>query len=55
LPQQLIDWFYEMYQYARESPAAMKIAEALLEKKGHFGEKGFFVDGRAARLFRALT
>ena len=55
LPEQLIDWFHEMFEYARESPAAMKVAEALLEERGHFEEKGFFADGRAARFFRALT
>jgi hypothetical protein len=55
LPQELIDWFHEMFQYARESPAALKIAETLLDERGIFGDKGFFVDGRAARFFRALT
>ena len=55
LPEQLVDWFYEMFQYARESKVALKITEALLDEAGPFGDQGFFVDGRAARFFRALT
>lgn len=55
LPEQLVDWFYEMFQYARESKVALKITEALLDESGPFGDQVFFVDGRAARFFRALT
>lgn len=55
LPEQLVDWFHEMFQYARESKVALKITEALLDESGPFEGQSFFVDGRAARFFRALT
>jgi hypothetical protein len=55
LPTQLVDWFQEMFRYARESGAALKLTESLLDEHGPFGDLGFFANGRAARFFRALT
>lgn len=36
LPESLIDWFYEMFKYARESKVASDIAERLLGENGPF-------------------
>lgn len=55
LPPALVDWFFDMFRYARGSTNALKLAEDLLDETGPFGDQGFFVDGRAATFFRALT
>lgn len=55
LPPQLAAWFLEMLRYARESNAALKIAERLLDEAGAFGVADCFVDGQASRFFRALA
>jgi len=55
LPEQIRDWYGEMFRYARESTVALRITEELLSPAGRFGDLGFFEDGRASRFFRALT
>jgi hypothetical protein len=55
LPGQLGDWFREMFQYAAQSKAALKITEELLNEKGRFGKIAFFENRRGARFFLALT
>lgn len=54
LPDKLADWFREMFRYARESKAALRVTEALLDEKGPYGQS-VFEDGRVVRFFRALT
>jgi hypothetical protein len=55
LPTKLQDWFFEMFRYARESEAALRVTRTLLDENGPFGRFGFFEDGRVTRFFRALT
>ena len=54
LPDKLADWFREMFRYARESKAALRVTEALLDENSPYANL-FFEDGRAVRFFRALT
>lgn len=54
LPDKLADWFREMFRYARESKAALRVTEALLDENSPYASL-FFEDGRAVRFFRALT
>jgi len=54
LSEKLADWFREMFRYARESKAALRVTEALLDASSPYSQS-FFEDGRAVRFFRALT
>lgn len=55
LPGQPLEWFLEMFRYAAESKAALKITKALLDETGPFRDPTFFEDRRAPRFFLALT
>jgi hypothetical protein len=55
LPGKLPEWSREMFQYAAESQAALKITKELLNEKGRFGNISFFEDRRSASFFLALT
>jgi len=52
---QLAHWFREMFQYAAQSKAALKITKELLDEKGRFGDLGFFETMHGASFFLALT
>lgn len=55
LPPQLAEWSREMFRYARESEAALRVTRGLLDEHGPYGGFDLFEDGRAVRFFRALT
>jgi hypothetical protein len=48
IPSQLLEWFREMFQYAAQSKAALKITKELLRQDGRFGNLSFFETGRAS-------
>ncbi|MDO8473062.1 MAG: hypothetical protein Q7T05_04510, partial [Dehalococcoidia bacterium] len=55
LPPDLVEWFREMYRYAKESPEAMKTVKKLLDEDGPFGSADFFQHRGGAELFLRLT
>ncbi|HET9415190.1 MAG TPA: hypothetical protein VFO74_13840, partial [Pseudolabrys sp.] len=52
---QLIDWFREMYQFARESKESMAVVKKLLDETGPFASASFFEHRRSAEFFLRLT
>jgi len=55
LPEQLQEWFFEIFAYAAESRAAIKIVEDFLGPGGLFHRSGFIDHPLGARFFRALS
>ncbi len=55
LPATLLDWFYEMFRYARESKAALRVSHALLGEGGPLAGIDFLASRRTSRFFLALT
>jgi hypothetical protein len=56
LPPPLINWFFEMFEYAAGSPAAFSTVKALLEEKGPFRQDPELLKGAiGARFFRFLA
>jgi hypothetical protein len=51
----LVDWFREMYRYARESKESMAVVRKLLDENGPFGSSDSFQEGRSAEFFLRLT
>ncbi len=51
----LIEWFREMFRYARESRDAMKVVNKLLDESGPFGSADFFRNRGGAEFFLRLT
>jgi len=55
LPQKLREWFYEMFSYASESQAAVKVVNELLGPEGPFQRNNFINKKLSANFFLALT
>ncbi len=55
LPEKLLEWFHEMFQFAAESQAAQRIVKELLGENGIFQRSCYFRDSRGARFFLALS
>ena len=55
LKPELLEWFYEMFQYAAESEAASRIVEDLLGPNGPFHDDGVLKTRLGSRFFLALT
>ena len=55
LPEELVECFYEMFQYAAESEAASRIVEDLLGPNGPFHDDGVLKTRLGSRFFLALT
>ncbi len=55
LPPALVEWFREMFRYARESRDAMKVVKTLLDENGPFGSASSFQHRGAADFFLRLT
>ena len=55
LPSKLIEWFYEMFQYAAESDAASRIVKDLLGPDGPFQNDEYLNTRLGSRFFSALT
>ena len=55
LTPKLVEWFYEMFQYAAESEAASKIVKDLLGPDGPFQEDEYLKTRLGSRFFSALT
>jgi len=55
LPPKLLEWFYEMFVYARESNAASRVVKDLLGEEGPFQNIDFLNTGLGGRFFLALT
>ena len=51
----LVEWFYEMFVYAAESEAALKIVKILLGSEGPFHDDEFLKTRLGSRFFLALT
>lgn len=55
LPPKLVDWFLEMFEYARESAEAFRHVRELLSPDGPFNDIEHFKSKRDAFFFRALS
>ncbi len=55
LTPKLIEWFHEMFRYARESELASKIVEDLLGPNGPFQNSEYLNTREGSRFFLALT
>ena len=55
LTPKLIEWFYEMFQYAAESDAALRIVKDLLGPNGPFQSDEYLKTRMGSRFFFALT
>ena len=55
LKSELVEWFYEMFQYAAESEAASKIVTDLLGPDGPFRDGDYLNTKLGSRFFSALT
>ncbi len=56
LPEKLIGWFHDMFQYAKESEAASRTVNVLLGPNGPYQKKSRFIDtALGSGLFLALT
>jgi len=53
--EQLLEWFHEMFRYAAESKAALRIVERLLGEDGIFQGSEYLRDPRGAEFFLALA
>ena len=51
----LVEWFYEMFQYAAESEAASRIVKDLLSPDGPFQDDAYLKTRLGSRFFSALT
>lgn len=51
----LVEWFREMYRYAKESAEAMHVVRKMLDESGPFRNADFFRDRRGAQFFLYLT
>lgn len=55
LTPKLVEWFYEMFQYAAESEAASRIVKDLLGPDGPFQDDEYLKTRLGSRFFSALT
>ena len=55
LKSELVEWFYEMFQYAAESDAASRIVKDLLGPDGPFQDDEYLKTRLGSRFFSALT
>lgn len=55
LTPKLVEWFYEMFQYAAESDAATRIVKNLLGPDGPFRDDEYLKTRLGSRFFSALT
>ncbi len=55
LTPKLIEWFHEMFRYARESPPALQIVQDLLGPNGPFQNSAYLNTREGSRFFLALT
>jgi hypothetical protein len=55
LPPKLLEWFYEMFIYARESNAASRVVKHLLGEEGPFQNVDFLNTALGGRFFLALA
>lgn len=55
LKSELVEWFYEMFQYAAESEAASRIVKDLLGPDGPFQDDEYLKTRLGSRFFSALT
>ena len=55
LTPKLVEWFYEMFQYAAESDAATRIVKNLLGPDGPFQDDEYLKTRLGSRFFSALT
>ena len=55
LKSELVEWFYEMFQYAAESEAASRIVTNLLGPDGPFQDDAYLKTRLGSRFFSALT
>ncbi|RKU23269.1 hypothetical protein C6500_02050 [Candidatus Poribacteria bacterium] len=55
LTPKLVEWFYEMFQYAAESDAALGIVDDLLGPNGPFQDDEYLKTRLGSRFFSALT
>lgn len=55
LTPKLVEWFYEMFQYAAESEAASRIVKDLLGPDGPFRDGAYLNTRMGSRFFSALT
>lgn len=55
LTPKLVEWFYEMFQYAAESEAASRIVTDLLGPDGPFQDDAYLKTRLGSRFFSALT
>ena len=55
LTPKLVEWFYEMFQYAAESDAASRIVKDLLGPNGPFQDNKYLETRLGSRFFLALT
>ena len=55
LAPKLVEWFYEMFQYAAESEAASRIVKDLLGPDGPFQDDEYLKTRLGSRFFSALT
>jgi hypothetical protein len=55
LPISLVEWFYEMFKYARESEIASRIVKELLGAGGPFHDSNYLQTELGARFFQALA
>lgn len=55
LTPKLVEWFYEMFQYAAESDAALRIVDDLLGVNGPFQDDEYLKTRLGSRFFSALT
>ena len=55
LKSELVEWFYEMFQYAAESDAATRIVKNLLGPDGPFQDDEYLKTRLGSRFFSALT
>ena len=55
LTPKLVEWFYEMFQYAAESEAASRIVKSLLGPDGPFRDGDYLNTRLGSRFFSALT
>ena len=55
LKSELVEWFYEMFQYAAESEAASRIVTDLLGPDGPFQDDAYLKTRLGSRFFSALT
>lgn len=51
LPQKLVDWFYEMFEYGSESQVASQIVQQLLGESGPFHKDDYLRTQMGARFF----